>query len=92
MILNGDHNHLHVIFELPVNLLDYIPESLLSGEAIKLNPVVFNTCLQEVAADDSCCQFEQDMNGKAMMELKSFYRGLRYHDCYYLQLLFPKIH
>ncbi len=71
--LAGDHNHLHVTFELPLSLLEYIPESLFTGEAISIHPVIFNTSLQDIAKNE----FEKNTNEESLLEMKAYYRGLR---------------
>ena len=77
VVLTGDHNHLQVTFELPMHLLEYVPESLLSGEPIALHPILFNSCFEEINRNNQNCTYEQEINELFLGELKTFYRGLR---------------
>ena len=76
--MSGNHNHLQVTFELPMSLLEYIPESLFTGEAIMLHPVMFNTSLQEIERKSPHYAIEQQFNEESLLELRAYYRGLRY--------------
>lgn len=79
VVMTGNHNQLNVTFELPSNLLEYIPESLLSGEAIPLHPVLFNSCLQDYHKNSSAqYEVEQEINKASLLDLKAYYRELRY--------------
>ena len=48
--LSGDHNQLHITFQLPAGVVEVLPEALASGMGLKIIPVLFNKGLAVVSS------------------------------------------